>query len=153
MQAIVKFLRYLSLWYSQFVVGESRLSIISFWIGLTSFVTGIAATIYSYQAARGSDRLLRRLVIYPFRELDLAISNLTPVQRDELIQLYRMSHGKRSFTVGDATKVIGQFAEASLEVLAEEGWLRKEGKDETRFRVNPDRRAYLVFSIEAEQND
>lgn len=152
MQPIIDFFRNLFSPYNQLVAGESTLSILSFWIGLISFVAGIAATVYAYKSANRGDRLLRRLVVYPFRELDLAISNLTPVQREELIQLYRISRGKQRFTLSDVIQEIGQFGEVSLNLLVEEGWLRREGREGTEFRINPDRRAYLAFYIEASQD-
>jgi len=149
MQPIIDFFTDLFSWYSQLVAGETALSVLSFWIGIVSFVVGIAAMVYAYKSASRSDRLLRRLVVYPFRELDLAISQLPPVQREELVQLFRMSSAKRRFDLDDAREELGQFAEVSLDLLVEQGWLRREGSTPPKFRINPDRKAYLTFFTEA----
>lgn len=137
---------------AQLAEGETSLSLISFWIGLISLGVGIVAAIYAYLSAQRGENLLRRLVIYPFREMDFALSRLTDLQRDELILLFRFSRsGKQSFTADDARKILGQFGTASVGVLVNEGWIKRVDGTESTYCINPDRRAYLVFFSEASQ--
>lgn len=149
MQPVLDFFRDAWSLYAQLIGDESTLAVISFWMGLLSFVAGLAASLYSYKSAQRSDKLLRRLVVYPFRELDRAMSNLAPLEREYLVQLYQMSNGKRSFSLDDAEQELGQFARASLNSLVEGEWLLRQGREEPEFRINPDRRPYLVFHVEA----
>ncbi len=148
MPAIRSFFESLLTWSHQLFVGESPLAILSFWIGLISLVAGILAMIYASKSATRSDRLLKRLVVYPFRDLDLAMSNLTPLQREELLQIYN-KFGNRKFQASDALPILGQFANATLDLLVEEKWLVREVNDVAKFRVNNERRPYLAFFVEA----
>jgi hypothetical protein len=150
-QLIINFLQYLSAQYHNLIANETPLTILSFWLGIVSLIVGIVAAVYAERSARKGEALLKRLIVYPFREFDLAISNLTEMQQEELIRLFIMSKGKEWFKLDRATSELGDFARPSLNLLLEKGWLIQESNGETKYRINPDRRGYLTFFIEANE--
>ncbi len=137
----------LSLFQSQ--VSPEQIGIISLYVGILSLVVGIVAAIYAFISASRSERLLRRLIVYPFRELDKQMSQLPVANRKDLFFLFGISKGRKAFTLKEIRDLLGQFGEEAVSLLVEEGWMNREIGQYTVYRINPERRPYLTFLIES----
>lgn len=124
----------------------------SFIIGLLGTLVSIFALFYAALAARRSEALLRRLVVYPYRELDIRLAELNPAERSALLALYGTTNrGKSdvdSDTVVAARSRAPEISSQMLAFLAERHWLEKTSG--SRYRLNGERLPYLHFLCETE---
>lgn len=120
-------------------------------VGVLGTLVSVFAVFYAAQAARRSDALLRRLVIYPFRELDIRFAALNDAERSGLLALYDCtSEGRQSIDPAVVTAARTQVPALSpmmLDFLARQSWL--ERTDGAGYRFNRDRLPYLRFVIES----
>ncbi|HEV2783055.1 MAG TPA: hypothetical protein VGX25_27045 [Actinophytocola sp.] len=120
-------------------------------IGAVGTVVSVLALFYAAMAAKRSDALLRRLVVYPFRELDIQYAKLTEDERDALLDIY--AHHADAYRSTGA-RPTNEAVEARptdpalLQFLVAEGWLQRHGG--VAYRLNPDRLPYLRFLEETE---
>lgn len=125
------------------------LTIISFIIGIISLIITIAALVYAYIAASKSEKLLKRLVVYPYRELDKNIQGLMLIDKERLFELFE-KFGRNSFTEEEVKKIFPlHILEISLKTLVENRWLIKKDRIYT---INGDRIPYLNFYMESIKN-
>ncbi len=85
-------------WDNQLIQNESSLTVIAFWLGLLSVlvtsVAAVSASISTYE----SRKLLKRLIIFPFRDQDKEMSLLPGTLREDLLLLFLYSKGKRKLS-------------------------------------------------------
>jgi hypothetical protein len=121
-------------------------------LGVIGTATSILALFYAFLAARRSDALLRRLVIYPFRELDVAFASLNQREREVLKLLFQDSHSGRLAITNEILAVVASTAPDAgpdmLRYLEREHWLTRA--EDNLLCVNADRTPYLTFLRETE---
>jgi hypothetical protein len=122
------------------------------WVNLGLAVIGIVLSvgslIFAYLAASRSDRLLKRLVVEPFRDLDTVYGKLTQAERTLLLQVFSSQRGAGkgiSANRQPSDDLLPQDANA-LEFLREQDWLQQIDPP----IINPDRIPYLTFIRESE---
>jgi hypothetical protein len=115
-------------------------------------VVSVFALIYAAQAAHRSERLLKRLVIDPFRDLDFSYAELNEDERRGLLALYDCTSEGRQIVDAEAiTKAGTQAPDLSpvmLAFLVGQEWLKLI--DGATYRFNRDRLPYLHFVVESE---
>jgi predicted NodU family carbamoyl transferase len=62
-------------------------------LGLLGLIASVVGLFYAALAARRSEKLLRRLVVYPFRELDVAFARLNDREQSVVKSLFARSQG------------------------------------------------------------
>ena len=128
------------------------MDILGFVIGVLGFIVSAGALFYAWIAARRSDALLRRLVVYPFRELDIEFAKLTSAERRSLLTIYAGTDGGTRGIDSDLDRTLTSgnkdYGGDMLSFLEAERWLVKS--DDGQFRINRDRRPYLTFLDETE---
>jgi hypothetical protein len=121
-------------------------------LGLTGTIASVLSLFYAALAARRSEALLRRLVVYPFRELDVAFARLTTREQSVVQALYdRALGGSVTLTERVLDNVSTEFPDAGPAMMAfleRENWLRR-GQGGV-LEVNPDRTPYMTFLAEVE---
>jgi hypothetical protein len=124
---------------------------ISLAVGIVGSVTSTAALIYAFNAAKRSEALLRRLVVYPYRELDVKFAGLSGREQSLLLVLAeaarRKSQGSlNALVTTDALEGIPEYSIDVAEYLERDGWvdLTPEG-----CRLNASRHPYYMFMLEA----
>jgi len=119
-------------------------------IGVIGALVSLLAAYYSAVAARRSEQLLRRLVIYPFRELDIAFARLNSIEQEILMGFFRVHNGfPESGITGESSSSATDGA--VLRFLMTQGWLVEDVPQ--GYRINPDRVPYLTFTAEAEKSE
>jgi len=120
--------------------------ILSFAIGIMSLMVTSFAAVYAYRAATRSDRLLKRLVVYPFRELDFEYSELLEVERELLMKVFSLVTSGQEVIISDISseRLRSVDIEIALHTLVERKWLVRQ--DEC-LGPNPDRVPYLTFCL------
>jgi len=121
-------------------------------VGICGTVVSIFALFYAFLAAHRSEALLRRLVVYPYRELDIAFAGLTAAERDALMELYsRTAEGSKPIdtdVIAQVRLLVPELSPQMLGFLAQKAWLQS---DETKiYRISHERSPYLNFVSEAE---
>jgi hypothetical protein len=123
-------------------------------VGAIGTIVSLLALFYAALAARRSDALLRRLVIYPFRELDISLAKLTDTERCGLLELYSTTSDGKRLIDGDilatARARVPELTPAMLSFLIRQEWLQPV--DKASYRLNRDRLPYLHFVLESESN-
>lgn len=121
---------------------------LSLTVGVVSLGVSGASAVFAYRASTKSDRLLRRLVVYPYRNLDVEYSNLTDEEQSLLLQVTRLQKGQRGVAAEDLLSGTLRESEIVLATrrLTASGWLSER---ESGLILNPDRAPYLNFVRES----
>ena len=121
-------------------------------VGILGTIVSLLALFYAALAARRSDALLRRLVIYPFRELDIKLAELNDTERQGLLELFQNTSDGRQPIDGQVLAVVRsrvpELGQSMLGFLVRTEWLEKI--DQATYRLNRDRLPYLRFTLESE---
>jgi hypothetical protein len=128
------------------------MDLINLALGIAGVVLSAFGLFYAWLAARRSDSLLRRLVIYPFREFDVAFARLNEKEQSVVKALFLQTHGV-STPLTDAqlatiSAKVPDAGPAMMSFLEAEGWLRRDR--DGALVVNSDRAPYMSFLREAE---
>ena len=114
------------------------MDILGFVIGVLGFIVSAGALFYAWIAARRSDALLRRLVVYPFRELDIEFAKLTSAERRSLLTIYAGTDGGTRGIDSDLDRTLTSgnkdYGGDMLSFLEAERWLVKS--DDGQFRID-----------------
>jgi len=118
-------------------------------IGTLSLIVSIVAAGYAVAAARRSDRILKRIVIYPYRELDGHYAELSSLERLALSEVVRKVNVQARFTRSELAAVSEHASDGdcAIDKLIELHWLENDGQ---MLRPNPDRIPYLKFMKESQ---
>src|SRR6266508_5475960 len=98
-------------------------------LSIVGIVASVVGVFYAALAARRSDSLLRRLVVYPFRELDVAFARLNEGEQSVVKTLFdRTQSGSAPLTETILAEVSAEFPDAGsamMTFLVRENWLRR----------------------------
>lgn len=122
-------------------------------IGVLGTVLSAVALVYAALAAHRSEALLRRMVVYPFRELDVSFAALNDSERSVLLRLYSVTlQGALPITpelIGQIREDMPDLSSHMLNFLTGHDWLAVTSPNV--FRLNRDRLPYLHFIREAQK--
>jgi hypothetical protein len=122
-------------------------------IGVLATLISVFGLIYAALAAKRSDILLRRLVVYPFRELDIAFAALTEHERKVLLHLYTSTrHGQVALSDEGIDSIKQEYQIFDIQMLSfleERRWIERDR--EGKYTINSDRLPYLHFLNEAKK--
>jgi hypothetical protein len=115
----------------------------------------LVGVFYASLAVRRSDALLRRLVVYPFRELDSSFARLNGQEQVAIQCLYpKTSDGQVELTNRILTELRAErpgMTDAMIDCLCEQGWII--GRQDGSQAVNQDRAPYMAFLREASRKE
>ncbi len=128
------------------------MAIASFWIGLVALLVTIGAFVFAFISASRADILLKRLVIYPFRDLDQAWASLKESERQFILNLFRRTNmGKGTLSIEameDFATTSQEYRKEMLNFLIERGWI---DRTDAGIKIHGDKSPYLNFIMEAEE--
>jgi hypothetical protein len=120
-------------------------------VGVLGTLVSVLALFYAFLAARRSDALLRRLVVYPFRDLDIHFAALTDTERSALTKMYAATHnGHEDLSdqlIADIRINVPALSSQMLAYLEEQHWIERTS---SHYHLNRDRLPYLHFLQETE---
>ena len=122
-------------------------------INFLSLLVSFFSLLYAFRAATRSDKILKRLVVYPFRNLDFEFSKLTSNEQKILQQLFLLTKNDS----GTIEKVSARLSlkdiedlDLAIDLLKENQWISIIGGN---ISIKRDKIPYLNFVKEGAEND
>lgn len=125
---------------------------VSFWVTVASLAVGIGALVFAFLSAKRGGRLLKRLVVYPFREQDQEWASFKESERVYLLDLYRSTtRGRKELDSAAIAPFIAkslQYSSDLVDFLVGKGWVERTEK--RGLRIARQKLAYLNFIVETQ---